>query len=117
MSIELLIGKTLKEINKTDDSIEFITTEDEKFLMFHSQDCCENVQVDDIDSDINDLIGSPILQAEERTNSEDRFGREDLYESWTWTFYTIRNIKTSVTIKWLGSSNGYYSESVSFEKQ
>lgn len=110
-----LIGKTLTEVSLHDDSIIFITSDGERYRMYHHQDCCESVGIDDINGDLQDLIGSPILEAEERTNIE-ASRKDDYDESFTWTFYTIGNVKAHVTIKWYGTSNGYYSESVDFDK-
>lgn len=70
-----------------------------------------------IHGDIGDLVGVPLLRAEESTNRDDppasEYGPPD---SWTWTFYRFTTIKGSVQIRWLGTSNGYYSEGVDLEE-
>lgn len=119
MSIEELLGKTLISVVRSgdDEQIEFITSDGERFLQYHAQDCCEHVRVEEIVGDLADLVGSPILEAEEV--SYDNEVPPDAYaggESFTWTFYKLRTIKGGVTIRWLGESNGYYSEAVDFQR-
>ena len=114
-----LLGKTLSKIDKSDDRIIFETADGEEFRMYHDQDCCEHVTIEDIAGDLEDLIGNPITLAEDVSSDEwpDDVEKEKYEpESFTWTFYKLATIKGSVTIRWYGSSNGYYSESVSFEK-
>ena len=113
-----LKGKTLKEIRgleKYGDEVRFITEDNEVYLMYHDQYCCESVYIEDVCGDVNDLIGSEILMAEEVSDYD--AGRLDEYdESYTWTFYKLATIKGYVTIRWYGTSNGYYSEEVDFGK-
>lgn len=113
-----LVGKTLESVcgKVGDDRIEFRTTDGKEYIMFHSQDCCESVHVEDISGEISDLLGSPILQAEESSNDTGPEGYKYDYqpESMTWTFYRIATTKGQVVIRWLGTSNGYYSERVTF---
>ena len=118
---DFLIGKTLVsiDIDKIQDEIKFITNERDIYLMYHQQDCCENVNIEDIIGDINDLIGSPITMAQEVTSNENPKEGSDYslgYGSFTWTFYKFATIKGYVTIRWYGESNGYYSEEVTFTK-
>lgn len=80
-------------------------------VLYHEQDCCETVAVEDVVGDITDLIGEPLLGVVESSNQE---GEEDDDNSHTWTFYRMHTIRGSVVIRWLGTSNGYYSERVSF---
>lgn len=84
---------------------------DADVIFYHQQDCCESVEIDDINGDFADLVGDILLVAEERTSNEPE-GNDEAYDSDTWTFYTFRSLKGSVDVKWHGYSNGYYSESV-----
>lgn len=118
---EFLNNKIITDITTDHENHEIIFTLDDgtKYKLYHSQDCCETVQIEDICGDLDDLIGTPILKAEKR-RSEDRKPEypqpryRDDEESWT--FYEIASIKGSVTIRWYGTSNGYYSEDVNFVK-
>ena len=113
VDISVLVGKTLSYISKTHEEIYFKVSETERYKMYHEQDFCESVIIEDICGELEWLIGEPILRAEKRTD-EDRKNNVDEDESFTWTFYELATIKGSVTIRWYGTSNGYYSESVDF---
>jgi hypothetical protein len=116
-SFSELQGQTLKRAAQTaDDRIEFELEDGTTYALYHGQDCCETVVVESITGDLADLVGAPILLAEEATSNEDPPGVKHEYQpdSQTWTFYKLRTIKGSVDIRWHGESNGYYSESVDF---
>jgi len=114
--ISELIGQTMMAVgqpaNSYGDELVFVTTDGKVYKFYHSQDCCERVSIDDIVGDLDDLVGAPILQAAEE--SSDLPAKDTCTESYTWTFYNFATIKGSVTVKWYGESNGYYSESVEF---
>lgn len=110
MQIELLLGRIVDKIdNINNEELVFYCSNGRKFKMYHSQDCCEVVNIEEIIGDLDDLIGSPILEADERTQQD-----TDASDSATWTFYELRTNKGSVTVRWYGSSNGYYSEEADF---
>lgn len=117
-----LLGKTLFNIEiKGDDEILFTTMDGNLYKLFHWQNCCGSVEIEDICGDLNDLIGAPLLVAEEVSIDEKeelpfiaQTSQSDI--SGTWTFYKLDTIKGGVTIRWYGSSNGYYSEKVDFVK-
>lgn len=113
MSHELkdLIGKVAQEIKcvEGDDEVVIKFTDGSKLQLYHDYDCCESFWLDDIVGDPNDLIGNPLLLCEEASNiGEDKFG-----SSQTWTFYKFATIKGYLDLKFIGESNGYYSEDCS----
>lgn len=115
---EDLKGKVLSAVDGKigGDEIVFTLENGDKYMLFHEQDCCETVEIIDIIGDLPDLVGSEILRAEEvvsDTHPDDKKDMEAI-DSYTWTFYKLATIKGSVTIRWYGTSNGFYSERVSF---
>lgn len=125
MSLEVnfseLVGKTITAfaVSPDNERITIECSDGTSYLQCHHQDCCESVVVEDICGDVADVIGSPVLVANESTSGErpsdlPKPDWED--ESCTWTFYKIDTAKGGITIRWHGSSNGYYSESVNFER-
>lgn len=89
--------------------VHFVCKDGTRYILLHFQDCCECVVLDDVCGDLEDLLDSPILIAEERSNKPPTTNE---YDSQTYTFYEIATIKGSVTFRFHGSSNGYYSETV-----
>ncbi len=109
-----LIGKTLSRIDNCKDELYFYVDDGSVYKMYHSQDCCEHVDIEDICGELNDLVGAPILKAEGVSSEENpKEGHDD---AWLWTFYHLATIKGYVTIRWYGESNGYYSVDVDFAK-
>lgn len=109
--IKPMIGSIFSDvnINNQNDELKFIRHDGSGIKFLHYQDCCESVVIDDIEGDLNDLLGYKILVAEEVSH----YSKEE--DCGTWTFYKFATVKGFVTVKWLGTSNGYYSESVSWE--
>ena len=115
-----LLGETMDEASISDgkDVMRLVSDDGVVYEFYHDQDCCEHVEIIDVIGDLDDLVGQPIYMAEEVTykdhDPDDVVKPEDSYqESYTWTFYKFATVKGYVTVRWYGSSNGYYSEEVS----
>lgn len=112
-----IVGRTMRSVVQVGrERIDFVAQTGERWAMYHEQDCCEGVEIEDVAGDLDDLIGSPIVMAEAVKNRSDPARSDDTHDSYTWTFYKIATIRGYVTIRWYGSSDGY-SESVSFRRQ
>lgn len=79
---ETLKGHSLTEITKEngigyDERIRFVSQSGDVFLMYHEQDCCESVYLEDVTGEFDDLIGHPLLIANETSNYK---SADDQYE-------------------------------------
>lgn len=118
--LSVLIGKTLTSVTNDNKEIVFCCSDGSEYKLFHNPGriCLEytlarfGATIDDIDGDFDDLVGSPIIMAEEVSNdtSDERYRDEDRVR---WTFYKFATVKGYVTVRWFGTSE-YYSSSVEF---
>ena len=117
--LEELLGKTLVRVTREgNESITFEATTGETWQMYYEPDCCATCSIEDIVGDLEDLVGAPIAMADAATNSDQPRASDGDYvdESYTWTFYRFATVKGYVTVRWYGSSNGYYSETATFRR-
>ncbi len=120
VGIETLVGKTITKVQGLQSGTEeiiFSTRCGKVYKMYHEQDCCEDVHLSDFEGDSEDILDGLVVSAEERSNigDEDSEDKPSEYcESFTWTFYDIQTTKGSLWLRWLGESNGFYSETVYF---
>ena len=120
MDFKDLKGKTFKHvvIEKSEgenDAICFYLDDEKEsgYKLTHVQDCCESVWIEDITGDIethlqnNEILDAYGSYSEYKENDREKHG---YIESGTWSFYVIRTMNDTFTIRFLGESNGYYSE-------
>ena len=110
----LIVGGTVQHVEGAEKGSEVmqVVTDRGVLTLFHKQDCCEVVEIEDVTGDPSDLIGGVVTVFEVRS-SENEDPPSGCADSWTWTFYALRTTRGDLTVRWLGESNGYYSEEVS----
>lgn len=118
VDFEDMLGKTFRKVTQNgNNSLTFEVSDDEAYIMYYEPDCCASCNIEDVCGDLEDLVDTPIVRAEQNSNDEpDLPSPESHPESFTWTFYRIGTNKGTVVVRWYGSSNGYYSETPTFQK-
>ena len=109
VDVSEMLNQTFTSVRADNETVTF-ENDEVRYILYHDQDCCESVAVEEIIGDLEDLENLPLLIAREDTNAEDPGTCDG--ESYTWTFYNFATYKGYVTIRFLGESNGYYSEEV-----
>jgi hypothetical protein len=106
-----MMGKVFNSVVQIGEEIIF-SNDTESYKLYHTQYCCESVYIESVVGDLNDLVGAPILMAQESSGYNETGCDGDVSE---WTFYKFATIKGYVDVRWNGSSNGYYSTSVDLD--
>lgn len=114
-----LVGETLTMVEGMRDNsgeVMFACKSGKVFRLYHYNECCENVRLFDTVGDVSDLVNGKAINLAEEVSNIEAPDYEPSDSSHTWTFYRLQAGGCVVTLRWLGESNGYYSESVSFER-
>ena len=84
------------------------------YEMYHNQDCCEDVYLEEGKEDLGKLLGEEILTAEVSTNCDGLNGIH--YEKELWTYYKFTTSKGYIDLRWFGKSDGYYAVDVNIRQ-
>jgi len=111
-----LVGEVLTHIDTDEGNTEImLTTASGRIIrIYHHQDCCERVSIESTEGNWHSLIGKVIIEASEDIDPQGE-PPPKYPESWTRTALTFKVDDATVISRWIGESNGYYSESVEIE--
>ena len=107
--------ESVKGYEKGTNRVVFKCKNGNTVVLYHEQDCCESVWLEDSDglaNDTNIFTGCEWCKVEEVKEYKEPLDIFD--ESYTRTFYKFTTNKGYDTMRWYGTSNGYYSEDMSF---
>jgi hypothetical protein len=105
--------RKFSEVRIVEDAVYFVDKKGWVYKLEHSQECCETVELIDVIGDIEDLQDSEILMCGVETSSIEKAPDGQIQDDASqWTFYKFGTKKGYVTLRWWGSSNGYYSVDV-----
>lgn len=123
-----LLGLTLDNVTPMRDQEGLILSAgDMTFVLYHrpeqreyddhgeplDDDIREDVRLDDICGDLTDLVGAPIVVADDRVSDRQSDAKRSRLEGCTvlpWTFYHLSTSKGSVVLRFYGSIDGCYAE-------
>ena len=100
-----LVGETIVSCETDDNrSVVVLNAESGKSFCMFNGEVGTTLELVDAEDDLNSLIGKKILFCEQTTSSDE--------DDRTWSFVKIRGFDVDVTLRFVGDSNGYYSEAV-----
>lgn len=116
IELDSLVGEVLThiDVSESNEEIRLTTQSGRIILIYHDQDCCESVKIEDTEGDWHSLIGKVLIETKKEEYPQGDPPPE-YPDSWTRTVLKFRVDDATVISRWIGESNGYYSESVDIE--
>ncbi len=106
--------KSIEGLEEGSNKVVITFIDGSSIIQMHDRDCCEVVEVKQVDNDPTKFIGAVVYKLDEKVlSNEGILGySEESFDSLTATFYTLKTSKGYLDWHWYGESNGYYSETV-----
>jgi hypothetical protein len=108
LALDNLKGIAIKSIDGLKEDSEEVTINfgnDFKLVFYHDQDCCEYVRLEEYHGNIKNGDIFRELKVEEVNLEYEKYSHSS-----TATFIEVVTQNGLITMRWLGESNGYYSE-------
>jgi hypothetical protein len=111
-NLKKAIGHRLTAVEKHEgaDTMLVLRFDNGEAVFSHFSECCEEVALIDGYEDVASCLEQVLRSAEESTKDD-----PDTYGEKLWTFYNLRFDDASVSLRFMGESNGYYSVDVDVE--
>ena len=111
LGLGVLVGQNLSSVKEAGEAVVFTLTDGRRYKLYHESDCCESVDLEEVDGNLTDLHGLVTVAM-----SEEEAGESTHDDSCTITTIRIATETATVTMTWRGESNGYYRETPTFEE-
>jgi len=113
-----MVGRVVKYVDIDKEEMKITCEDNSVFTFYHEQDCCEFVHIVDTVGEPMSLKGWKLLLVDMEVSQEldvdNEQGSHD--DSCTTTVVKFVTDENTVSVKWIGESNGYYSESVDLKQ-
>tara|TARA_R100000951_G_scaffold113672_1_gene116162 strand:+ start:92 stop:463 length:372 start_codon:yes stop_codon:yes gene_type:complete len=111
--LDNMVGRVVKYVDVDHDQMKITCEDNSVFTFYHEQDCCESVYIYETEGEPMSLKGWKLLLVDMEATREDNAPYD---ESRTTTVVKFITNENTVSVKWIGESNGYYSESVDLKQ-
>lgn len=114
-SLNTLVGERIAYIDVDEGNYEILitTVSGDTIMIYHDQKCCETVSIESTEGDWYALKGKVVVETvHEESQAEVPPGLGSNLDSCTRSTLKLRVDDATVISRWIGVSNGFYSESV-----
>lgn len=113
-----ILNTRILSIESDTEEVRIVLADGRNVRLYHCQDCCESVEIAQIDGDLQRLVGHELQAAYMTYEEKDPAGMDwcdRLDVCLAHNFLHLRSHAGDVCVRWDGWQSGYYSDSITFD--